>query len=335
MIDVVKLATLRTVLARGSFSAAGQELNLTQPAVSRQVSELERSLGVELVWRTQRGVRPTEVGQLLAEHAEAILDRVARAEAEIAQFADLHRGSIRVGAFFTAMVYLSAELAMALAAQHPGLVITDDLVNRDEALTKLSRGALDVAIIFEHDFEPARAPDGIDILHLFDDPVRVLLPAHHHLAAQETIRVRDLGNETWIRSHDGSAARHIDHLLSQQDLHPAIVSAGHGEEPIEAQALVAAGRGITAAYDLNVIINPEQVVARPLTGCRSVRHIQAASVSGTRSPATTATINALRHVGQQRQERHRPAADASAARRRRPDRIPEDERPPTSPSPNS
>ena len=331
MIDVVKLATLRTVLERGSFSAAGHELNLTQPAVSRQVSELERSLGVELVSRTQRGVRPTEAGQLLAEHAEAILDRVARAEADIAQLAGLHRGSIRLGAFLTAMVYLSAEVAMALGAQHPGLAIVDDLVNRDEALTKLNRGALDVAIVFEHDFEPTRAPDGIDILHLFDDPVRVLLPAHHHLAAQQNIRLQDLRNETWIRSHDGSAARHIDHLLSQADLNPAIVTAGHGDEPIEAQALVAAGRGITMAHDLNVIINSEQVVARPLTGCRSIRHVQAASVSGARSPATVATIKALRQIGQQRRERDRQAAHATAARRSRPDRMPQDDRPPDSP----
>jgi DNA-binding transcriptional LysR family regulator len=305
MIDVVKLATLRTVLERGSFSAAGHELHLTQPAVSRQVSELERSLGVELVSRSQRGVRPTEAGKLLVEHAEAILDRVARAEADVAQLAGLHRGSIRLGAFFTAMVYLSAEVAMALGAQHPGLTIIDDLVNRDEAFTKLSRGALDVAIIFEHDFEPARAPDGIDVLHLFDDPVRVLLPAHHHLAAKTNIRLQDLGSETWIRSHDGSSARHIDHLLSQGELNPAVVTAGHGDEPIEAQALVAAGRGITIAHDLNVIINSEQVVARPLTGCRSVRHVQAASASGARSPATVATIEALRHVGQKRRERHR------------------------------
>ena len=303
MLQVDQLATLRVVLAQGSFSAAAQQLHLTQPAVSRQVSQLERRLGVQLVRRTQRGVYPTEAGQLLAQHTEAVLDRLTRAEAELAQLAGLHRGTIRLGSFFTAMVYLSAEVGMVLGEQHPGLVIIDDLVDRGEAFTKLARGALDAAIVFERDFEPAAVPDGIDMLPLFDDPTRILVPAHHRLATRKTIRMSDLRDETWIRAHDGPAARHIDHLLSQHYLAPAMLTAGHGEEPIEAQALVAAGRGITIAYDLNIIINPGQIVARPLSGCRSVRHIQAAYLPEQHSPAVTAAIKALRQVGQHHHQR--------------------------------
>jgi DNA-binding transcriptional LysR family regulator len=125
----------------------------------------------------------------------------------------------------------------------------------------------------------------------------------HPLAAREAIGLSDLGGETWIRAHDGPAARHVDHLLSQHRLAPAVLTAGHGEEPIEAQALVAAGRGITIAYDLNVIINPGQIAVRPLTGCRSARHIQAAYLPGPHSPAATAAIQALRQVGQRRRQR--------------------------------
>src|SRR3954467_13228362 len=81
MLDVGKLATLRAVVAHGSFSAAGHALNLTQPAVSRQVSLLEARLGTQLVRRTQQGVLPTEAGRLLVAHAEAILGRLAPARA--------------------------------------------------------------------------------------------------------------------------------------------------------------------------------------------------------------------------------------------------------------
>src|SRR3954454_21355307 len=91
MLDVGKLATLRAVVAHGSFSAAGEALNLTQPAVSRQVSVLERRLGTQLVRRTQQGVLPTEAGRLLVEHADAILGRLALAEAEGADLAGLRR----------------------------------------------------------------------------------------------------------------------------------------------------------------------------------------------------------------------------------------------------
>jgi DNA-binding transcriptional LysR family regulator len=311
MLDVDKLATLRAVLARGSFSAAAVQLHLTQPAVSRQVSQLERRLGIQLVRRTQRGVHPTEAGLLLVEHTDAVLDRLARAETELAQLAGLHRGTVRLGSFFTAMVYLSAEVAVALGERHPGLVIVDDLVDREEALTKLARGALDVAIICGYDFEPARVPDGIETMPLFDDPARVLLPTRHRLAGQDAIRPEDLRDETWIRAHDGAAARQVDQLLTQHRLVPPVLLAGHGAEPIENQALVAAGRGITIAYDLNVVIDPDQIAVRPLSGrATGVRHVQAAYLPGRHSPATDATIEALRQVGQRRQQQL--AASAAA-----------------------
>src|SRR3954453_16983872 len=108
MLDVGKLATLRAVVAHGSFSAAGEALNLTQPAVSRQVSLLERRLGTPLVRRTQQGVRPTEAGRLPGGHAAALPARLRPAEAQVAVLAGVRRGRLRLGSFFTALVYLSA-----------------------------------------------------------------------------------------------------------------------------------------------------------------------------------------------------------------------------------
>src|SRR5919206_181637 len=111
MLDVGKLATLRAVVDHGSFSAAAHALGLTQPAVSRQVSLLERRVGTQLVRRTQQGVHATEAGRLLVKHTDAILGRLALAEAQLAELAGLRRGHVRLGSFFTALVYLSAEVA--------------------------------------------------------------------------------------------------------------------------------------------------------------------------------------------------------------------------------
>src|SRR4051794_22131806 len=114
MYDVVKLASLRAVVVHGSFSAAGHALQLTQPAVSRQIALLERQAGTQLIRRTPQGAIATEAGRLLVEHAEAVLSRLALAEAQIAELAGLRRGHIRLGSFFTALVYLSAEAAVVL-----------------------------------------------------------------------------------------------------------------------------------------------------------------------------------------------------------------------------
>jgi DNA-binding transcriptional LysR family regulator len=327
MIDNAKLATLRAVLAHGSFSAAGQTLGLTQPAVSRQISLLEKRLGTQLVRRTQQGVHATEAGRLLNEHAEIILGRVALAEAQLADLAGLRRGHVRMGSFFTALVYLSAEVAAVLEARHPDLfslqrhVIEDQLVDRSAAFRRLAANELDVAIVFEHEFEEHPPPDDIEIVPLYTDPPRALLPAEHRLADAAAIGIADLAQDTWIRAHSGSAARLVDHALQRAGLRPPIVQAGHGDEPVEAQAFIAAGHGVTLAHHLNVIINPDQIKAVPVRDHAPVRFIQAAIMREQRAPAPRAVLDALREIGNRHARQHSAAraqvrgVSGSAARR--------------------
>lgn len=304
MLDVGKLATLRAVVEHGSFSAAGHAIGLTQPAVSRQISLLERQLATQLVRRTQHGVHPTEAGRLLVGHAEAVLGRLALAEAQIADLAGLRAGHVRLGSFFTALVYLSAELAALLEDRHPDLfrrqdsVIEDQLVDRTTAFRRLVAGELEAAIVFEHDFEPEPAPADVEVITLFDDPACVLLPSGHPLAAAKRISVADLAHETWIRPHQGSFARLTDHALRASPPR-AIVSAGHGDEPIEAQALVAAGRGVMLSHRLGVLIAPEHTALVALDDA-PVRRVQAAIMRGQRAPAALAVVEALREIGRRR-----------------------------------
>jgi DNA-binding transcriptional LysR family regulator len=308
MLDVVKLATLRTVLAHGSFSGAATELNLTQPAVSRQISLLERQVGTQLVRRTQRGVHATEAGRLLATHTDAVLGRLSLAEAQVADLAGLRSGHVRLGSFFTALVYLSAEVAGILEGRHPDLfrlqhdVIEDQLVDRATAFRRLSANELDVAIVFEHAFQPSPAPPDIDIVPLYDDPPRALVPAAHPHSQAPSVTPQDLAGNPWIRAHQGSAADLVDHVLTHAQLQPPILHAGHGDEPVEAQAFIAAGRGVTVAHRLNVILDPARIAAVPLRDA-PVRHIQAAIMREQRSPAALAVIDALQEVGR----RHRQA----------------------------
>src|ERR671919_588200 len=165
MLDVAKLATLRAVVAHGSFSAAGHAVGLTQPAVSRQVSLLERRVGTQLVRRTPQGVYPTEAGRVLVEHTDVLLDRAT-------------------------------------------------------ALRSLSAAELDVAIVFEHAFESAPPPPDVELVTLFDDPPCALLPASHPLARADQVRPDELAADTWIRAHNGSAARFVDHVLAEAALTP-------------------------------------------------------------------------------------------------------------------
>src|SRR3954451_5105619 len=214
MLDVEKLVTLRAVVAHGSFSSAAAAIGLTQPAVSRQVSILERRVGSQLVRRTRQGVYATEAGKLLVEHTDAIVDRLNLARAEVADIAGLRAGHVRLGAFFTAMVFLSAEVAALLELRHPALftgrhqVIDDFLLDRRAALRALAAAEIDIAVVFEHDFDAAPPPPDIELVALFDDPLCVLLPVAHPLAAAESVHAAQLAADTWIRPRMWSAPAH-------------------------------------------------------------------------------------------------------------------------------
>src|SRR4051794_41887262 len=96
MLDVRRMRVLREVAARGSFSAAADALAYTQSAVSQQIAALEREAGTRLVERSARGVRLTDAGRALVEHADAILARLADAEAELEAIAGLRGGRLRL-----------------------------------------------------------------------------------------------------------------------------------------------------------------------------------------------------------------------------------------------
>src|SRR5919198_3777864 len=99
MLDVRRLRVLREVAQRGSFSAAAEALSFTQSAVSQQIAALEREAGTVLVQRSARGVRLTDAGRALVEHADVILARLSDAEAELEAIAGLRGGRVRLAAF--------------------------------------------------------------------------------------------------------------------------------------------------------------------------------------------------------------------------------------------
>src|SRR4051812_6127044 len=93
--DPRRLLTFREVARQGSFSRAGEALALTQPAVSQQVSALERQLGVRLLNRGPGGPTPTEAGALLLAHADAVADRLAQADSQVAELVADERETLR------------------------------------------------------------------------------------------------------------------------------------------------------------------------------------------------------------------------------------------------
>src|SRR5918995_188082 len=124
MLDVRRLRVLREVAACGSFSAAADSLAYTQSAVSQQIAALEREAGTTLVERSARGVRLTDAGRTLVEHADVILARLADAEAELEAIAGLRGGRLRLAAFPSAGSTIAPAAIARFRAQHPDVDIS-------------------------------------------------------------------------------------------------------------------------------------------------------------------------------------------------------------------
>jgi DNA-binding transcriptional LysR family regulator len=298
MLDLVRLQTLAAVVESGSFSAAARALHITQPAVSRQIALLERHVHARLLVRDRGGVRPTPAGELLLGHVAAVVDRLSLAEAQVRALQGVASGTVALGSFFSALVQLSAEVATVVGEHHPELHIRDDLVDRDTAYRKIGRGELDLAIVFDHDFAPAPVPETVRVHPLFDDPVRIMLPADHPRAHAPTVMPADLARDTWILAHDGSAAELVERVLARHRLDPPRLLTGHGDEPVEIQALVAAGRGVTLTHELTVVVRRDNLVTRPLAGETGVRHIRVAHATGPLSTAAETVLAIVRAVGE-------------------------------------
>jgi DNA-binding transcriptional LysR family regulator len=173
-LNLDQLRAFDEVVSSGSFSAAAKRLSLTQPAVSLQVRELERRLGVRLIERVGRRVGPTEAGRDLIPHISRIHAAVAAARERMAEHAGTAVGRVRLGTGATACIYFLPPLLRDLRDRFPRLEIEVRTGNTPEILAALDHNAVDVALVTL----PA-AGRAFQATPLLRDEIVAVFPAEH------------------------------------------------------------------------------------------------------------------------------------------------------------
>ena len=289
VLDAARLRVFREVVRRGSLSSAAEALSFTQPAVSRQIAALEREAGAQLLERTPRGIRLTEAGRVLLGHAEAILDRMATARAQVASVASLTGGRLRIGSFPTANATIVPRAIASFARAHPDVELSLVEAITPEAIGHLRSGEVDVAVL-THGPELEHAE--LEVVDLVDDELLVALPAAHPLAHKPKLRLRDLRDETWIESV--SAGRTLLNAALAQGFEPRVRFGAEGW--LSKQGLVAAGVGVTLIPGLGIATVRDDIVLRSLSPQPPRRRIVAALSSGYRAPAVAPFVALLREA---------------------------------------
>ncbi|MEU3343714.1 LysR substrate-binding domain-containing protein [Streptomyces sp. NPDC006700] len=289
--ELRKLMILRTLREQGTVTATAEALRMTPSAVSQQLTNLSRQLGVELLQAQGRRVRLTDAARLVLRHAEAVFERLERADAELAAYAKGEAGEVRVGAFSTAVPALVVPAVRELRGTHPAVTVRVREAEAGEAYELLAAGEVDLALSLA-----AQAPSAVDprftLVPLLADPLDLALPPGHRLARAARVRLADLAEEAWIFGGSGPWSDITRAACEAAGFSPYQGHSAAGWTAI--LAMVEAGMGV-ALVPRMAVVGREGVVMRTLGADRPYRHVVAAVRKGAReAPAPARVLTALR-----------------------------------------
>ncbi len=285
-VELRHLAALQAVEREGSFGRAARRLGYTQSAVSQQIARLEQLVGAKLVERPggPRAVSLTDAGRLLSRHADAIVARLAAAQADMAALLAGEAGPLRVGIFQSVGARLLPGLLQRFKESFPrvGVRLMESVVHA-ELVDAVERGELDLTFC-----ELPLEEGPFDWVEILRDPYVLLVAADSPLASRDTApSLRELGQLPLIgwrtdREHDL----------------PGVEYAFRSDDNGTVLGLVAAGMGVAAVPRLVVDPDQEDIVALPLGSLVPPRLLALAwHRDRYRSPAALAFVEAMQELG--------------------------------------
>jgi DNA-binding transcriptional LysR family regulator len=298
MLSPQRLKILREVSNQGSFSAAADALSYTQSAVSQAVAALETELGVTLIERDRRGIRPTAAGAALLGHADGILARIEAAESEVAAIAGARGGHLRMASFPTAGATLMPLAVATFRAAHPLVELTLAEGEPEDIVPRLRAGEFDLVLLFEFQGLGEKLGAGIRRFDLLEDRMRLALPKGHRLATRSRLRLEDLGGESWVQTSAASAcARHVVRACHAAGFDPTVSFESDDYQTV--QGLVAAGVGVALIPELALSSVRDDIVVRDIQADGLVRKVLAATARGAAvMPSVATMVDVLRSAAQ-------------------------------------
>jgi DNA-binding transcriptional LysR family regulator len=197
------LNTFAEAAERSSFTAAARALGLTQAAVSQRVQALERELGVPLFRRVGGKVELTDAGRRLHGYARRILDLHRAAREEVTGKEVPVEGELAIAASSVPGDYLLPALLAAFGPRHPRVRVRATVSDSAGVIGQLERGEVSVGLV-------GRKPDAdhLEVRHLADDRMVLVVPRDHALARGKSVTVDRLAAHPLVLRESGSGLRH-------------------------------------------------------------------------------------------------------------------------------
>ncbi|MCR9039547.1 LysR family transcriptional regulator [Bacillus sp. L381] len=189
---ITQLRVFVQIAETGSFTKAGQALNMTQPAVSHAVSALETELGIKLIIRERRnGLRLTDTGKKILVHIREVLKGIEKAEQLAAAERGLEQGTIHIGTFPAASAYFIPKLISVFKKRYPKLELVLHEGTADEVKEWLQSRMIDAGILLF-------PTEDMDYFLLKKDKMAAVMHRDHPLAARPAVTIKDLDGEPMV-----------------------------------------------------------------------------------------------------------------------------------------
>lgn len=298
MLEVRRLRLLRSLARRGTIAAVADAMAYTPSAVSQQLAVLEREAGVPLLERSGRRVVLTPAGEALVGHADAIVERLEQADAELAGVREGLGGPLRIGMFPSAGRTIVPAALARLEREHPRLQPRVTVVDAGRVADGLRSGELDVALVHDYDFAPASPDDTVDTVPLLVEPMYLAFTAPDGgdgAAAGESLAelLAPWRAASWITARPGTTGHAmVVRACESAGFTPRIRH--HVNEFSAVLSFVEAGQGVSLVPELAVAGAPSAV---RLTRLPLHRRSRVACRRGAgQHPAVAAFVDALRAV---------------------------------------
>lgn len=210
---------LKAVIDHASFTRAAEALHVSQPALSQQIKELEERLGAQLLDRSGRQIRPTDLGSVYLRHVNRALEELEEGRRAVRDVEDLSTGSLRLGATLSASAYMTGPLLQRFRARYPGVALTVRVAPQEEIEPALRGDQLDLAI----GFGDIQAED-IEATHLHDERLALIAASDQDAARRGVMTASELAaTPLALLDASFSTRRVIDHYFRSKGLCPTIV----------------------------------------------------------------------------------------------------------------
>jgi DNA-binding transcriptional LysR family regulator len=191
-LNLDQLQALREVVALGSFSAAAEKLRLTQPAISLQIRELEKRLGVQLIERLGKRAYATAAGEELIAHAKRLAQEAEQALAAMRHHRDGWLGRARLGTSVAVCTYLLPPVLARLRREHRNLEVTITVGTTENVVSRILDNELDLGVVTM----PVKEHPSIEVEAIREDPMMAFFPGDERnlpkLATPQYLAGRDL-----------------------------------------------------------------------------------------------------------------------------------------------